>query len=127
MEMLEPIIDFKTQQMDNVAQISFLLNVIPDEVILNSSNKKITIDIFVSKKETAEKIKKETYKIDTIVLDAGHGGKDPGACVKKCKIKEKDITLMLTKKIGAILSQEHNFNVIYMRYYSRQYHYIWNG
>lgn len=110
-----PIIDFKTKQMDNVAQISFLLNIIPDKVVLNSNNKKITMDIFVSKEENAEKIKQETHRIDTIVLDAGHGGKDPGACVKNCKIKEKDITLMLTKKIGDILSKEYDLNVIYTR------------
>ena len=112
---VDPIIDFKTKQMENVAQISFLLNVIPDKVILNSNNKKITMDIFVSKEEAAQKIKQEKYKIDTIVLDAGHGGKDPGACVKNCKVKEKDITLMLTKKIGRILSDKYNFNVIYTR------------
>ena len=111
----EPIIDFKTKQMDDVAQVSFLLNVIPDKVVLNSNKKKITMDIFVSKEKTSEQIKKEALRIDTIVLDAGHGGKDPGACVKNCKIKEKDITLMLTKKIGNILSQKYNLNVIYTR------------
>lgn len=37
-----------------------------------------------------------------ICLDAGHGGKDPGAT--GCGRKEKDDVLKLTKKVGAILT-----------------------
>ena len=40
-------------------------------------------------------------RISFIVLDAGHGGKDPGA-VGKGKIYEKEITLSMVKKIGAL-------------------------
>ena len=37
-------------------------------------------------------------KIKTVVIDAGPGGKDPGAIGKKSK--EKDITLSVAKKTG---------------------------
>ena len=37
-------------------------------------------------------------KIKTVVIDAGHGGKDPGAVGKKSK--EKDITLSIAKMTG---------------------------
>ena len=37
-------------------------------------------------------------KIKTVVIDAGHGGKDPGAVGKKAK--EKDITLSVAKMTG---------------------------
>lgn len=54
-------------------------------------------------------------KISFIVLDAGHGGKDPGA-VGKGKIYEKEITLSMVKKIGAILAKEHrDLKVYYTR------------
>ena len=62
---------------------------------------------FVNKDE------KEKNIINTIVLDAGHGGKDPGACIKSCTIQEKDITLAITKKLGRILERQYNMNVIY--------------
>ena len=61
------------------------------------------------------KIQKKQYIIDKIVLDAGHGGKDPGACSHKCKIKEKDITLDITKKIGKTLENKFDLEVIYTR------------
>jgi len=49
-----------------------------------------------------------------IVLDAGHGGKDPGAMGKTAK--EKDIALKITLKIGEYLTQNiENIKVIYTR------------
>lgn len=39
----------------------------------------------------------------TIVIDAGHGGKDPGG-VGSGNLKEKPIALSISKKIGALLS-----------------------
>jgi N-acetylmuramoyl-L-alanine amidase len=38
------------------------------------------------------------YKIKTVVIDAGHGGKDPGALGKKTK--EKNLTLAIALKLG---------------------------
>lgn len=39
--------------------------------------------------------------LSVVVLDAGHGGKDPGAIGKKCK--EKDIVLDVTLRLGKML------------------------
>ncbi|MBP8082522.1 MAG: N-acetylmuramoyl-L-alanine amidase [Spirochaetes bacterium] len=48
----------------------------------------------------------ERYEeIDFIVIDAGHGGKDPGAVGKGGK-REKDITLAVSKKVRDILKRE---------------------
>ena len=53
-------------------------------------------------------------KIKTVVIDAGHGGKDPGAIGKKSK--EKDITLSVAKKTGNYIKQYcPDVNVIYTR------------
>jgi N-acetylmuramoyl-L-alanine amidase len=53
-------------------------------------------------------------KINKIVLDAGHGGKDFGA--QGAFSKEKDITLAVTLKLGKILSDSiKNMKVIYTR------------
>lgn len=53
-------------------------------------------------------------KIKTVVIDAGHGGKDPGASGKH--VREKDIALSVALKTGAYI--ENNFpdiKVIYTR------------
>ena len=56
----------------------------------------------------------QTSKIQTVVIDAGHGGKDPGAIGKKAK--EKDITLAVAKKLGAKIKQQYpDVKVYYTR------------
>ena len=49
-----------------------------------------------------------------IVLDAGHGGYDPGS-VAEDGTMEKDITLQITLKTGAILEREDGVRVVYTR------------
>lgn len=49
----------------------------------------------------------------TIVLDAGHGGKDPGNSYHG--YVEKDIALKTTLKVGEFLEKEKDFEVIYTR------------
>ncbi len=54
------------------------------------------------------------YKIRTVVLDPGHGGKDPGALGSK--IKEKDIVLAISLKLGAYIKEHFpDINLIYTR------------
>ncbi|RUA28432.1 MAG: N-acetylmuramoyl-L-alanine amidase [Bacteroidetes bacterium] len=57
----------------------------------------------------------QTYKkIDRVVIDAGHGGKDPGTVGKKSK--EKDIALKLALKVGNYIEQNlPDVKVIYTR------------
>ena len=50
----------------------------------------------------------------TIVLDAGHGGKDPGK-VSSHNFYEKEIALNIVLEVGRILEQEKNIKVIYTR------------
>lgn len=50
----------------------------------------------------------------TVVLDPGHGGKDPGAI--GAISKEKDIVLSVAKKLGNIITANHNdVRVVYTR------------
>jgi N-acetylmuramoyl-L-alanine amidase len=53
-------------------------------------------------------------KIKTVVIDAGHGGKDPGASSKYAK--EKDIALSVALKTGSYIKKNFpNVKVIYTR------------
>ena len=49
-----------------------------------------------------------------VVLDAGHGGKDPGK-VGHNHVKEKDIALKIVLQVGEILEKERNIKVVYTR------------
>ncbi len=55
------------------------------------------------------------YKIRTVVIDAGHGGKDPGA-VSPTKYKEKTIALSVALKLGNYIKKNFpGIKVIYTR------------
>ncbi|WP_247649166.1 N-acetylmuramoyl-L-alanine amidase [Lutibacter sp. B1] len=49
-----------------------------------------------------------------VVLDAGHGGKDPGKVGYK-KVKEKDIALKIVLQVGKLLEKNKNIKVVYTR------------
>ena len=57
---------------------------------------------------------KGLYNIRTVVIDPGHGGKDPGAIGPK-GLREKDITLSVSRKLGKLLKAKHGMNIIYTR------------
>lgn len=55
------------------------------------------------------------YTMKTVVIDAGHGGKDPGA-IGPGKHYEKDIALKVALKLGDLIKSNHpNIKVIYTR------------
>ena len=50
----------------------------------------------------------------TVVIDAGHGGKDPGA--RGSQINEKEINLQVALKLGSLIQKNHpEVNVVYTR------------
>jgi len=56
---------------------------------------------------------RERWKLDTIVIDPGHGGKDPGATANG--LYEKDIVLDVAHKLGDYVENRLNVNVVYTR------------
>lgn len=54
-------------------------------------------------------------KLDIIVLDAGHGGKDPGT-ISLNRTEEKDIVLPITIKLGELIRTKYpDIKIIYTR------------
>jgi N-acetylmuramoyl-L-alanine amidase len=54
---------------------------------------------------TQQQAVEKKWALDVIVLDAGHGGKDAGA-IGIGGTKEKDVTLGVVKKLGALLEEQ---------------------
>jgi N-acetylmuramoyl-L-alanine amidase len=50
----------------------------------------------------------------TVIIDAGHGGSDPGATTPDGKVKEKDLALQISQKIQQLASG-YNVNVVMTR------------
>jgi len=57
----------------------------------------------------------ESYRIRTVVIDPGHGGKDPGTTARRYKLNEKHIVLDVCKKVAASLRAHGNFKVLLTR------------
>lgn len=52
--------------------------------------------------------------VNTIVIDAGHGGNDPGA-IGRMGTREKDVTLDIAKRLKAKLEQDGHFRIVLVR------------
>ncbi|MEE9542611.1 MAG: N-acetylmuramoyl-L-alanine amidase [Thermodesulfobacteriota bacterium] len=63
---------------------------------------------------TADSILKTSHKVRKIVIDPGHGGKDPGA-IGKSGLKEKDVTLRISKLLKKSLKKRTKAKVILTR------------
>jgi N-acetylmuramoyl-L-alanine amidase len=80
------------------------------EPVPGEKNKKVAGDVLAQLGMT----------IETVLIDAGHGGKDPGAIAKVksgggyVEVMEKNVTLHMAKILGALL-QSKGYKVMYTR------------
>lgn len=108
-------------QTTKAAQISFVLDPAAGRTFAEKREEPAGIAITVEKKsESRLSADKNNYnemnnKFDVIVIDPGHGGKDPGA-VGPNGLFEKDITLAIAKKLKDILEANLDVKVILTRY-----------
>ena len=107
----------ESDQIGSTAQVAFKLgskvlshdwfqSLDPNEII-------ITLRTPIAKRDKYVEEARDRWRLDTVVLDAGHGGKDPGA-IGKYGTKEKDIALDITKRTG-ILLEKSGIKVVYTR------------
>ena len=89
-----------------------------DSSIKYTNNEIRFTSIFADKKIVKKNVdlrsEKEKWEFKTIVIDAGHGGKDPGA-VGYRGTKEKDIALDVAKRLEKKLSKNMNVKIIMTR------------
>jgi len=106
---LRVVLDLKS----NVRPRSFILK--PE----GNSGHRLVVDLhatnldptpIVSSQQQRQKRKKEIV----IAIDAGHGGRDPGAIGRK-GTREKDITLAVAKKMKALINREPGYRAVMTR------------
>lgn len=106
-------------QFENSAQVSFRLNreigdqkvfVGEGEVLISMRNAK---EFDTALMNTADADRKR-WLIDRIILDPGHGGKDPG-CIGRQGTKEKDINLDIARRLKDLLRKRLDVEVLMTR------------
>jgi N-acetylmuramoyl-L-alanine amidase len=90
-------------------------------ISLRTNSKTVRAELAQKRKELLEKQRKELeqnrkrYRLDVIVLDAGHGGKDPGT-IGVSGVYEKNVTLGITLKLGVLITKHlKGVKVVYTR------------
>ncbi len=131
----------KTFQFSELASLAFYLKKEPlsREIIHNPETNEILVILrtddslpddqlaeneqeSIQESEPSDEVKKQLeeerrkWLIDVVVIDAGHGGKDPGTIGRDKKTYEKDIVLAIALKLGKIIEKElPEVKVVYTR------------
>jgi len=109
-----------SQLSNELAQLSFRLH---DEIIekhIFLSNPKEILVSIKTKKDLNKEIKqtleseKRKWRIDKIVIDPGHGGRDPGASGPN-RTREKHIVLSIAKYLKQLIEDNTNIKVLMTR------------
>jgi N-acetylmuramoyl-L-alanine amidase len=79
---------------------------------------RVVIDVYGRRKSAGRELPARRMPSDrrtakTVVIDPGHGGRDPGA-LGLYSVREKDVTLKLAKSLGAKL-EDRGFEVLFTR------------
>ncbi|MBS1513941.1 MAG: N-acetylmuramoyl-L-alanine amidase [Bacteroidetes bacterium] len=69
--------------------------------------------IIFNRGESQINLRKEGSKIDVVIIDAGHGGKDPGS-TSITKIPEKNYNLLIAKYLAEMLRKNYSDMEVYM-------------
>ncbi len=117
---VEDLNDYKVFSLENPFRlvVDFTGKRRPSAVAVNNkahSSKTIKTTPSIEKKEEkASLLRQLGLGVGTIVIDAGHGGKDPGA-VGINGLREKDVVLDVAKRLNKLISEKYGLNVIMTR------------
>lgn len=108
-------------QMTQMVQLSFQMgkDIATDDVRFIDRDKELWISIPQTEGMSADVIEKlkmdqEKWRIDTIVIDPGHGGRDPGT-IGFSGTYEKDVVLAVSKRLRKLLEDQLDLEVLMTR------------
>lgn len=70
-------------------------------------------NVFATEKSSKKRVTRQDVTV--VAIDAGHGGKDPGAIGRNLGIKEKDITLSISRELKSLLDADPHFKGVLTR------------
>ncbi len=104
-----------------MAQLSFRLagKLKQRKVFTDSNNNLILVSLTTEEKVSADVLKsleeeRKKWLIDTIVIDPGHGGRDPGA-IGPTGVYEKDVTLDIARHLKRLIERNSDMRVVMTR------------
>ena len=109
-------------QFEKAAQISFQLSgkVQTPELFVQGNEVQVGLRRQIASPEvvtlpTQPEIDRKQWLFDTIVLDPGHGGNDPGTVKRRRSMHEKDIVLDICKRLKILLERNLGVKVLMTR------------
>jgi N-acetylmuramoyl-L-alanine amidase len=81
------------------------------------SNNRLVVDLYPSKLDksrTVEEVIEQTNRKIVIAIDAGHGGKDPGALGPN-RMREKIVVLQISKRLEKLFDNDPNYEGVLIR------------
>ncbi len=113
--------EFRPLQGETIAHLSFRLrkSIIDRKVLFNPSTNEIWVSL-PSEKVDSKRIEKalenerRRWRIDTVVIDPGHGGRDPGAIGQR-GVREKDVVLKIALRLRSFLEKRGDIRVVMTR------------
>jgi N-acetylmuramoyl-L-alanine amidase len=90
-----------------IENIDLLPSAENDNILVNAyfpKEKPLTVSPAVKNLESALEKERNRWKLDCIVIDAGHGGDDPGT-IGVARTREKDVTLAIALKLNKLIEK----------------------
>lgn len=111
----------KVSQLEQMAQISLRLrkDIANASILVRQAGNEVWVSIHTNDELDADLVEQlksdqKKWRIDKIVIDPGHGGRDPGA-IGRGGVKEKDVVLAIAKRLKTLLEQRLNIKVFMTR------------
>jgi len=91
---------------DNIMHLTSPIDIYQGTIVVPKQFKEQVFDILFPQVISAQRRQiQEKIKLSKVVIDAGHGGNDPGA-IGKNGLREKDVNLDIAKKLSDLLRAE---------------------